>query len=470
MASEREMNRDLSFDAFEIDTRASEIRRAGERIELAPAAVRTLHALAERSGELVTREELYAHLWPDGGVDTERLLNTYVRQIRTALGERGGDDRFIRTYPRRGYRFLRPVHRGLLQPQSTKPPSRTRRTIGFVTLAGMLGAAIVAVLPSRPPVEVAVNTQLPVGEEARIEYLTGMQLLGNALPNIRATAAAHFRQTTELEPEFAAAFSGLAESLMWANETTAARRAAESALARDSLDGRAHMVFGHTLLTSEWDWTAAEQHLRTSRLLSPNTPAAGIALSFLLTSAGRHAEARDVLDEVVRLEPVSPVVTGDLGLLYGWLGDHETALELCQRTTQIEPRAIWGHTCALSAAEALGNTSDVALESEAIVESAGADPSSVFSPFDGTKERIGELRQFQLSRIDQATNHFGQARLWAAVGNSQNALSALEQAATDHEMGFVAILAEPAFRPLRAEPRFKALVGQLFATSHPPQY
>ncbi len=399
MASEREMNRDLSFDAFEIDARANEIRNAGGRIELAPAAVRTLLALAERSGELVTREELYTLLWPDGGVDTERLLNTYVRQIRTALGERSGDDRFIRTYPRRGYRFLRPVHRGLLQPEGTNPTSRTPRTMVFVTVAGVLGAAITAVLLSRPPVaEVAANAPLPAGEEARIEYLTGMQLLGNALPSIKATATVHFRQTTKLEPEFAAAFSGLAESLMWAHETNAARRAAESALARDSLDGRAHLVMGNTLLTSEWDWTAAEQHLRTSRSLSPNNPSVGVALSFLLVSAGRHAEARDVLDEVVRLEPVSPVVTGDLGLMYGWLGDHETALELCQRTTRIEPRAVWGHTCALRAAEALRNPSDVASESES------TKPSATFGKPDcGLPSGIRKTRSAPLSRPPPTT-------------------------------------------------------------------
>src|SRR5262249_6376013 len=68
--------------------------------------------LADRSGELVTREELRLAVWGDETVvDFEHGLNTCIRQIRTALGEDAVSARIIETVPRLGYRFKAPVER-----------------------------------------------------------------------------------------------------------------------------------------------------------------------------------------------------------------------------------------------------------------------------------------------------------------------------------------------------------------------
>ena len=97
----------MEFDDFLIDSAALELRRRGERVELNPQAVQLLQYLLERRGQLVSRNELYSVLWPAGAVlDRERALNTLVRQIRLALGDATVEPRYIRTYPRRGYRFL----------------------------------------------------------------------------------------------------------------------------------------------------------------------------------------------------------------------------------------------------------------------------------------------------------------------------------------------------------------------------
>ena len=62
------------FDEFEVDGEALELRRAGERTPATPPAVRALLLLLRSAGRLVTREELYAELWPAPGVDVERGL------------------------------------------------------------------------------------------------------------------------------------------------------------------------------------------------------------------------------------------------------------------------------------------------------------------------------------------------------------------------------------------------------------
>jgi hypothetical protein len=65
-----------------------------------------LVVLASRPGELVTREELRQAIWGnDTVVDFEHGLNTCIRLIRTALGEKADSAEIIETVPRLGYRF-----------------------------------------------------------------------------------------------------------------------------------------------------------------------------------------------------------------------------------------------------------------------------------------------------------------------------------------------------------------------------
>ena len=66
--------------------------------------------LLERSGEVVTREELRQGLWPDATHgDFDQGLNIAVKKLRETLRDSAEAPRFIETLPRRGYRFLAPV-------------------------------------------------------------------------------------------------------------------------------------------------------------------------------------------------------------------------------------------------------------------------------------------------------------------------------------------------------------------------
>ncbi|MBI4913242.1 MAG: winged helix-turn-helix domain-containing protein [Acidobacteria bacterium] len=71
---------------------------------------RFLAALLERPGELITREELRARMWPPGlHLDFESAVDTAARKARRALGDSPRAPRYIQTLPGRGYRFLAPV-------------------------------------------------------------------------------------------------------------------------------------------------------------------------------------------------------------------------------------------------------------------------------------------------------------------------------------------------------------------------
>ena len=93
-----------------LGSQAGELRRSGMLIKLAPQPLQILRVLAERSGEIVTREEIRQELWgQDTFVDFDGGLNFCINQIRKALRDNAESPRFIHTLPRRGYRFIASV-------------------------------------------------------------------------------------------------------------------------------------------------------------------------------------------------------------------------------------------------------------------------------------------------------------------------------------------------------------------------
>src|SRR5215510_602444 len=100
----------IRFGIFEVELQAGELRRQGFKVKLQEQPFQVLVMLLERPGEVVTRDELKRCLWPsDTYVDFEGGLNRAINKLREALGDDADSPRFIKTLPRRGYRFLAPV-------------------------------------------------------------------------------------------------------------------------------------------------------------------------------------------------------------------------------------------------------------------------------------------------------------------------------------------------------------------------
>jgi len=112
------------FGVFELDLARDELRRAGSRAKLRGRPLDILAALLERPGEVLTREELRARLWPaDTFVDFDHGLSSSVNRLREALGDVADNPRFIETVPRRGYRFIAPVEPAAVPPEVQSAPS-----------------------------------------------------------------------------------------------------------------------------------------------------------------------------------------------------------------------------------------------------------------------------------------------------------------------------------------------------------
>jgi TolB-like protein/DNA-binding winged helix-turn-helix (wHTH) protein/Flp pilus assembly protein TadD len=99
----------LRFDDWTLNLQSGELARGGARTRLQEHPLQVLASLLENAGEVVTREQLIARLWPSSVVDFDTGLNTAVRKLRAALGDTADTPRYIETLPRRGYRFIAPV-------------------------------------------------------------------------------------------------------------------------------------------------------------------------------------------------------------------------------------------------------------------------------------------------------------------------------------------------------------------------
>jgi Tol biopolymer transport system component/DNA-binding winged helix-turn-helix (wHTH) protein len=97
----------MRFGPFELDPGTGELHGNGAKVILSEQPLRLLLALLDRPGQLITRDELRRHLWPDDTfVDFEHGLNAAVRRVRDALGDSADRPRYVETLPRRGYRFV----------------------------------------------------------------------------------------------------------------------------------------------------------------------------------------------------------------------------------------------------------------------------------------------------------------------------------------------------------------------------
>jgi TolB-like protein/DNA-binding winged helix-turn-helix (wHTH) protein/tetratricopeptide (TPR) repeat protein len=184
----------VRFGTFEFDFSTRELRSSGRRVPLQGQPAQVLALLLDRSGQLVTREELRAAIWnEDTFVEFDTALNVAVNKIRQSLRDSAHAPRFVETIPKQGYRFLADVHPVVPSPApaaaavppaiAAAPPLPRRRVPPvWIAAAGVIvsiaAAAIwsaagvgdtstpirsVAVLPFRPLVAGAGDEVLEVG-------------------------------------------------------------------------------------------------------------------------------------------------------------------------------------------------------------------------------------------------------------------------------------------------------------------
>jgi DNA-binding winged helix-turn-helix (wHTH) protein len=126
-------NGTIRFGQFEADLHSGEVWKAGERVKLQDQPFKVLQVLLERPGDLVTREELQARIWPrESFGDFDHAVNVAVGKLRSALGDSAENPSFIETVPRRGYRFVAKLD---TPPETAPRPQRPAWAVLLVAVA-----------------------------------------------------------------------------------------------------------------------------------------------------------------------------------------------------------------------------------------------------------------------------------------------------------------------------------------------
>jgi DNA-binding winged helix-turn-helix (wHTH) protein len=145
----------VSFGPFDLVPSERLLTKDGVRIELGARAYDILVTLLSRPNEVISKNELIAHVWPGITVE-EGSLRFHVAGLRKALGDGKEGARYISTSSGRGYIFVAPISRSSISAQPTVEPSAS---FHHYNLPGRLGVMTIARKISRS----CQSTSTPTG-------------------------------------------------------------------------------------------------------------------------------------------------------------------------------------------------------------------------------------------------------------------------------------------------------------------
>src|SRR5947209_9408053 len=147
------------FGPFRLDREARLLLKDGIVVPLTLKVLELLLVLVEKSGQLVTKDELIKAVWPDTFVE-ESNLTSNISILRKQLGAGSSGDEYVQTIPKRGYRFVAVVKRrednqgidsarGI--PHATDSKPSPKRKVGRTLVAGFFALPLPALYLGKPP-------------------------------------------------------------------------------------------------------------------------------------------------------------------------------------------------------------------------------------------------------------------------------------------------------------------------------
>ncbi len=313
--------------------------------------------------------------------------------------------------------------------------------------------------------------------EAYQLYLQGRFYWNKRTAGGVSKAIDYFQQAIQKDPNFAVAYSGLADSYFSLARNTAAlspkeagakaRQAAEKAVDIDPSLAEAHASLGNVLLVFEWDFPAAEREFRRAINLNPSYPYAHQWYAELLSSTGRYEEAIQQNQKAVELEPGS-IHRLNLGLSYMLAGRYADAEQEFRKTLDMEPGYAIAHYSHAHLLVRENKFNEAVAEMEFAVHA--TPESSYYRAYLGyTLAKAGrteEARKILGELIEEAKTKYvswlGIADIYSGLGEKDHAFAALELAYQqgDTRMDTIRIRSglEP---PWTDDPRFANLLKKV---------
>ena len=299
-------------------------------------------------------------------------------------------------------------------------------------------------------------------------YLKGRFFLSLAQPR---NAVEMFEQAVRLDPGFALAQAGLADTLSRLPIATdsasgdvmqRARKIALTALELDPELGQAHTVLGWIAFYYDWDWAASEQHYRRALTIDGRDFSARLGFAHLLSNTFRPDEAIRQVDLALAADPQSPLA-GTLKSQFlfhaGRTGEAHDQLRATFETSQ----GFWMAQLLLGRILLHEGRHDQALAAF----NRAADAGGAWAPLasagyaHGVSGNPEQARQILSRLVDGGAPQFLQAEVHLGMGATHEALAALERAYAERDVRMVFLGVQPTWTPLHTDPRFVALLKRM---------
>jgi len=304
--------------------------------------------------------------------------------------------------------------------------------------------------------------------EAYQSYLKGRYRFKKYAPEDFKAAAQFFEQAVSRDPNYAAAYAGLAD--VYANQAynglsgseayDKARSMARRALELDPQNSEAHISLATVNMLFFRNFSEAEAEIQKGIALDPSSPYAHQVASWFNMEMGRIQEAVTEGRKAVELDPLSPFYNSMLGYTYYYQRDYNHAIEQQNKTLEIDPNhfgAIW---CIGQAYEQMGNYK-LAVEQWA--------KSQHLQNNDSRADKIREIFERsgyagvlrELAKSSEAASYpYGAATSYAMLGEKDAAFASLEKAvAAGNHIDTIKV--DPELDNIRSDPRYADLLSRI---------
>jgi serine/threonine-protein kinase len=331
-----------------------------------------------------------------------------------------------------------------------------------------------------PEDEARLAAEPTVSTEAYEEYLKGRFHWSTRSAQGLETAIGHFQRALGLDSTFALAYSGLADCYTLlnyfsgdVNPTEMFRRGEEAAaeavrLAPDL--AAAHASLGYLRLLSRRDWIGAEESLRHAISLDPTYPFAHHWLADLLAYSGRFEETYREGERAIELDPLSFSLNHSQAARLNLSRDFDAAITQYERTIELYPQYFLGWAGLANALLATGDIEGAVRNMARSDELFGVDPvlSETHLRMAADFHRTGTPSHLAPA-FDTVSGFLPDWRASSAmwVGDTAKALDWLERAAAENWPDLLGLRYYFLWDPVRANPRFQALMEEYFGDREP---
>jgi len=352
-----------------------------------------------------------------------------------------------------------------------------RKQTDLVTLQSEIARDVSSKLKSKlSGADVAkVEKNYTANPEAYQLYLKGKFYWNKRTGESLKQAAELYRQAIEKDPNYALAYSGLAETYVLfssydvapANDSMPqAKAAALRALAIDDSLAEAHTALGFYLSNYEWDRDGSEKEYRRAIELKPNYATAHHWLGADLSNVKRFDDGLVELRRAEELDPLSPIIGTNLGDALVFARKYDEAIAQYKRTLVSNPNFAYAHRALGWAYGSKGMYPEAIAETRTSIELREGSSAKGFLGLwlarsgkrDEAVKLLGELKQ-ELTRNYVQSYTF--ALIYIGLGDKEEALNWLEKQMSARSETANAYAVAPELDVLRSEPRFKEMLKRM---------